>query len=163
MNILNLFKFRKLVVGDRYRGGKIAYLDETGLHGLIAAKADQSNGIVWIKYFKQILGASGVELGSGLANTNKIYNSTGSRSSAYAAGIARSYRGGGYSDWYLPSKDELNLLYISRTRIGGFQSSFYWSSSECDENSAWLQFFSNGVQFKYEKSGTYFVRAIRAF
>ena len=82
MNILNLFKFRKLVVGDRYRGGKIAYLDETGLHGLIAAKADQSNGIVWIKYFKQILGASGVELGSGLANTNKIYNSTGSRSSA---------------------------------------------------------------------------------
>lgn len=163
MNILNLFNFRRLAVGDKYKGGYIAYIDETGLHGLIAAKSDQSTGIEWIKYLKQIVGASGEALGCGITNTNKIYNSTGSRSSSYAAGIARSYRGGGYSDWYLPSKDELNLLYINRALIGGFQNSFYWSSSECDANSAWLQFFSNGVQFKYEKGGTYYVRAIRPF
>ncbi len=163
MNILNLFKFRKLAIGDKCKGGRIAFIDQTGLHGLIAAKADQSAGIVWIKYVNQFLGASNEAIGAGHTNTNKVYNSSGSRSVTYAAGIARSYRGGGYSDWYLPSKDELNLLYLNRTLIGGFQSSFYWSSSECDENSAWLQFFSNGVQFKYEKNGTYHVRAVRVF
>jgi len=163
MNIFDLFKFRKLAVGDTYQGGRIAYLDGTGKHGLIAAKTDQSEEIIWINYLKFCVGATGVVIGTGRANTNKIYNNTAFSSNTYAAGIAKSYKGGGYSDWYLPSKDELNLLYLNRNLIGGFQNSFYWSSTECDENSAWLQFFNNGMQFNYVKSGTYHVRAVRVF
>lgn len=163
MNVLELFEYKKLAIGDKYKGGKVAYIDESGKHGLIAANSDQSEKIIWINYLKFYVGATGSDLGTGRANTDKIYNNTGFRSNTYAAGIARSFKGGGYSDWYLPSKEELNLLYLNRALIGGFQSAFYWSSTECDENTAWLQFFNNGMQFNYVKNGTYHVRAVRIF
>jgi hypothetical protein len=76
----------------------------------------------------------------------------------------------GYSDWYLPSKDELNLLYTnigqgSHSNIGGFDSYYYWSSTGDDEYSwAWRQDFDNGLQEGGTKGGSpYAVRAIRAF
>ena len=81
----------------------------------------------------------------------------------YAAGMARSYNGGGYNDWHLPGKEELNQLYLNKSLIGGFHNFFYWSSTEYDKNSVWLQFFSNGVKFSCLKSGPYYVRAVRTF
>ena len=83
------------------------------------------------------------------------------------AGIAARLCGdlvqGGYSDWYLPSKDELNLLYLNRTAIGGFADNDYWSSTEFDGNTAWSQSFVDGFQANYDKNYTLYVRAIRAF
>ena len=70
---------------------------------------------------------------------------------------------GGYSDWYLPSKDELNKLYINRVAIGGFANNAYWSSTENDNFNAWLQDFFNGGQDYNGKFSTYYVRAVRAF
>jgi hypothetical protein len=68
-----------------------------------------------------------------------------------------------YGDWYLPSKYELNLLYIERARVGNFSTSYYWSSTETDNYRAWFQIFSSGNQTNYLKYNTYYVRAIRAF
>ena len=84
------------------------------------------------------------------------------------AGIAARICGdlvlGGYSDWYLPSKDELNKLYINRIAIGGFANNYYWSSTEGDNYGAWVQNFPNGNQFNLSKSlGDLVVRAVRAF
>ncbi|MEI6695682.1 MAG: DUF1566 domain-containing protein [Bacteroidota bacterium] len=70
----------------------------------------------------------------------------------------------GYSDWYLPSRDELNKLYLNQNSIGGFASNYYWSSSEYGNYDAWGQNFTNGYQYHYDKivSGNH-IRAIRNF
>jgi hypothetical protein len=71
---------------------------------------------------------------------------------------------GGYSDWYLPSKDELNQLYINKVAIGGFADGYYWSSTELNNYGAWRQLFYNGYQSNYfNKDASSYVRAVRAF
>ena len=71
----------------------------------------------------------------------------------------------GYSDWYLPSLDELSKLYLNRVAIGGFASSFYWSSSEIAANSSVYTYFGEGptTAIWVFKSGSFNVRAVRAF
>tara|TARA_R110001606_G_scaffold26570_3_gene85855 strand:+ start:64 stop:825 length:762 start_codon:yes stop_codon:yes gene_type:complete len=68
--------------------------------------------------------------------------------------------GGG---WRLPTKDELNVLYENKDKIGGFAYDYYWSSTEYGNSSAWLQFFGGGGQLYYNKSSNYYVRSVRAF
>ena len=100
-----------------------------------------------------------------MANTNAIIASQGATAASYAAGLARAYNGGGYSDWYLPSRDELDKLYLNRDAIGGFDTTadpWYWSSSEYDASNAWSQLFDDGYQGNLSKFPTYRVRAVRA-
>ena len=68
---------------------------------------------------------------------------------------------GGYSDWILPSKDVLNTMYIHKNEIGGFSSSYYWSSTENGSSYAWRQNFSSGGQSDYYKNDYYRVRCVR--
>jgi hypothetical protein len=73
-----------------------------------------------------------------------------------------------YSDWYLPSKDELNKLYLNKTAVGGFADDDYWSSSEyyADHewsSRAWYQFFGEFYQNSTYKDALNRVRAVRAF
>ena len=152
-----------LAIGQPYQGGIIAYIDPTGQHGLIAATADQSTGIQWYDGDYISTGATGTAIGTGLTNTNAIIAAQGSGS--YAASIARDYNGGGYTDWFLPSKDELNQLYVNRAAIGGFGTNgYYWSSTETVVNLAWSQdFIVIGYQSILNKYYAYSVRAVRAF
>jgi len=150
-------------VGLKYGGGIIFYVDATGKHGLIAALSDQST-VVWAILAYQSTSVSGTltTIGSGSANTDKIIAQNGA-GTTYAAGLARSYNGGGYTDWFLPSKDELNLMYTLKTVIGGFINNNYWSSSEYNYANAWGEYFLNGQQDDLPKSYGVNVRAVRAF
>ena len=66
--------------------------------------------------------------------------------------------------WRLPSKDELNLLYENKEKIGGFVNRYYWSSTEYGADKAWRQTFNSGyVNEGYGKNFTYYVRAVRTF
>lgn len=79
--------------------------------------------------------------------------------------MAKNFRGGGYSDWYLPTKDQLNLVYQNLRRPGKISGdSFHWSSSAYDDRNAWHQSFSSGKRFSvHNENDTYSVRAVRAF
>jgi len=160
-----------LAIGDSFQGGKVAYLLKSGdpgyvvgqTHGLIAAKADRATGIPWYNGSFVATGATATALGAGSANTDMIIAVQGAPAAGYAAGWARAYAGGGYTDWYLPSKDELNELYLHQAKIGGFGPNYYWSSSEFDADSAWTQAFDLSSQNAFSKRGASYVRAIRAF
>lgn len=67
------------------------------------------------------------------------------------------------ADWHLPTITELKLLYEQRTSVGGFSKDDYWSSTELDSNSAWVQGFLNGDQDRYNKYSKLKVRAVSAF
>ena len=157
-------------IGQNYYGGKIAYIlvsgdpgyDANTPHGLVAATEDQGS-IQWYNGSYTTTGATATAIGTGLSNTNTIITSQGATATSYAAGLARAYAGGGYNDWYLPSKDELNILYINKVAIGGFANNYYWSSTEVDLSSAWGQDFGAGYQFVNGKNYFRNVRAIRAF
>ncbi len=169
-----------LAIGDSYGGGKVAYILQSGdsgyvsgeTHGLIAATSDQSTGIQWAvtAYYKISVpapGAIGTAIGTGLTNTNAIVTQNGA-GSTYAAGLCDAYTNtdtgtGVYSDWYLPSKDELNQLFINRVAVGGFASDDYRSSSENDYRHAWYQYFNYGNQSSSPKENPLYVRAVRSF
>jgi hypothetical protein len=138
--------------------------DANTVHGLIAATTNQSIGIRWYNGTYTTTGATGTAIGTGLSNTNKIIASQGGTPITSAAGLARSYDGGGYTDWYLPSKDELKKLYLNRVAIGGFASRNYWSSTEyVNIRYAWDLNFNDSIEDYYDKINTDYVRAIRAF
>jgi len=150
-----------LQVGQSYQGGIIAYVDDTGKHGLIAAPEDQSPGILWWNGSFIVTGATGTMIGTGKENTAKIVQAQGQGN--YAAKLCADLVLDGYSDWFLPSFNELDVLYRNRDAIGMFSSGVYWSSSELNSNYAWYQTFSGGGQGSNGKENTGRVRAVRAF
>jgi hypothetical protein len=162
-----------LTIGQTYQGGIVAYIlvsgntgyDANVQHGLIAATVDQSTGIQWYNGSYTTTSATGTAIGTGLSNTNTIISIQGATATSYAAGLARAYAGGGYTDWYLPSKDELAKLYAMKLLgFGGFAVNAYWSSTEVDyAQAAWFQNFNGGYQGLNSKYYTNYVRAIRAF
>lgn len=163
------FTTLNLSIGDTYLGGIIAYILQPGdpgydvnvPHGLIATPSDLGPGIQWDCVGTPISGADGTAIGTGNQNTIDIMN--GCPTAGIAARICGDLVLGGYSDWYLPSKDELNKLYLNRIAIGGFATSGTWSSSEFDDTNAWFQSFGNGFQGGGWKGGPGSVRPVRAF
>jgi hypothetical protein len=95
----------------------------------------------------------------GLANSNAMNNTTHP-----AANYCRTLTTGDYTDWYLPAKDEISFLYQNRANMPsgqGFVSGDYWSSTEYSSTNAWNQHFSDGSQDFYNKTYSYYVRAVR--
>ena len=145
--------------------GDVGY-DATTPHGIIAATVDQSTSTAWASTGTLTRLNNGTGLGTGFANTNRIIEAHGINN---AAEIAAEYNGGGYSDWYLPSQEEIRKLYGIRNSINF--SGFYWTSSEAatSYNPA-----SNAIYVRTDDINTYFdiskmysastkVRAIRSF
>ena len=169
-------------VGDFRDGGVVFYVattptdlngDSTLDQGLVCDVDDQSSAAEWGCYGTSISGADGNGIGSGADNTSAIL--AGCTTSGIAARLCDEYEGGGYSDWFLPSKEELDLMYQKKediddtaTALGnggsGFANAYYWSSTESNSNRAWAQNFFNGTQYDYGKSyASSRVRAVRAF
>ncbi len=166
-------------VGDFAQGGIVFWVDETGQHGLVAAKEDQSTGVRWYAGTYGYTQAKGDGPFSGEANTSIIIAAQvaiGDDGSTYAARICNELQvtegGKTYGDWYLPSKEELNLMYQNKATIdatagvnggSGIASAYYWSSLEYNSANAWKQDFDNGGQDGYNKNNAFYVRAVRAF
>lgn len=121
-------------VGDNAMGGIVFYVNSNGTHGLVCAAQDQLSLIDWYNAHDNL-------------NNPANHDSEGDK----------------YSDWRLPSKYELNLIYQQRITIGGFTSGFYWSSTEGSNNSAWRQRFNDGFHSDSSKPDPSYVRAVRAF
>ena len=158
-----------LTIGQAYQGGIIFWLDATGQHGLIAATADQNTGIQWYNGTYRYTGTAGDGLYAGAMNTAMIVatqmadNQSGSFAAKVCADYSVTVGGVTYGDWYLPSKYELNLLYLQKIAVGGFASVYYWSSTEYINSYAWIQNFDYGTQLTNSKLNTDRVRAVRAF
>ena len=165
-------------LGSTYEGGKVFYIFQQGdqgyvageTHGLIAAPSDIPSSAY------RVFGCRGgyssgtnTVLGTGAANTTALI--AGCSETSTAANLARAVRDGGYSDWYLPSKDELNKLYENKNLVGNFINwpNWYWSSSEVPDPTwpvsynAWYQDLSDGSQSNDDKNGQKGIRAIRSF
>jgi len=161
-------------IGEEFGGGVIFHLwkDALGVeHGLIIDKTDLSTAQVWSNIDAILIGSSAQSNWDGLSNSNAIFGQAGHTSSASALCLNSTI--GGQSDWYLPSIQELSMLWNnyytvarSLTQISGatqLQPAAYWSSTESASTTAWNFNFSSGIVSNFGKNQTLYVRAVRKF
>jgi hypothetical protein len=126
---------------------------------------DAGAGIQWWTGDNLGSGAYYIAIGTGQANTDLILTAQGVDSPGYAAAACDSLSTGGCSDWFLPSKEELNAMYVElkSNSVGGFADSEYWSSSAQSMSLVNMQRFSDGWENPESSAQAYRVRAVRAF
>ena len=160
-----IFSTSSINIGSNYAGGIVFYVDGTGQHGLVCAPNDQGT-LMWGCTGTDIAGNS-TAFGTGQTNTNLILAGCSDR--PIAASVCDDLVLNGYSDWYLPSLVELQLMYtnLRAQGIGGFSYATYWSSSQEQYFPSLFSLcmnFDNG--YVYNTAGKNFsnqVRAVRAF
>lgn len=156
-------------IGDIYQGGVITYLfqpndlgyDPAVPHGLISAQ----NDIYPTRWDCTGLSVPNTysEIGTGLNNT-AIIAGTCPQSPYSAAKSCYNLLYNGYTDWFLPSLNELVKVYQQRNTIGGFINTFYWSSTEYNSANAYVINFTNGNITPVAKdAANYSVRPMRYF
>jgi hypothetical protein len=182
------------VTGQSYQGGIIFYINGTGQHGFMVSPVDLSTSAPWAPTVTSLAptNATSFSIGSGAANTAKILNILGN-TGTYAAKLCTDYRGGGFSDWFLPSIAELAFVRYNKDVIGGIPNTDYWTSNEIAASptapnalylpmsqplgTAFLGTASNGTviaiqgttsastvtYYTFSKAYTFSVRAVRAF
>ena len=126
-------------IGNYYGGGKIAYIFQPGDKGYVDG---ERHGLI----------AAEADLPGGDKYTWEAARKACDELSEHDC-----------IDWRLPSKEELNQLYLNRSAVGGFSVNFYWSSTEHSAFNAWFQYFYHGIQYYYFKYYKWCVRAVRAF
>ena len=133
------------------------------MHGLVCANNDQATTAIWGCQTTLIPGADGTAIGTGLQNTLDIIGTC--TTSGIAADICDSLVLNGYGDWFLPSKEELKLIYtnLKSNGIGNFSNAPYWSSTEMTSAFAWEVIFNGGFIQGTGKNNNASVRAVRFF
>ena len=166
-------------IGDIGPAGGIIFYDRgfvsDGWRYLEAAPAStEFFGVEWGAYEQDVFGTS-TAVGSGRLNTQLIVTHLNSRGkSNCAAQRCAALNINGFTDWFLPSKDELNLMYVNLLQrgLGGFNTAadttnwthIYWSSSQSSTAYSWVQLFDDGYQVDGNgKYNVFSVRAVRAF
>jgi len=170
-------------LGAIYQGGMIFHIDQTGEHGLVAALQDLDGTYEWGCYEIEFAGADGEDIGTGLENTEAIVNQgcQTENGGVTAAQASLDYEVNGYSDWYLPSKDELYrmMFHIGRIgtqgdNLGSFNAGRYWSSTDWTGlsfdwsppqwvNQAWIINSHSNALDEFNRVSLNRVRAIRSF
>jgi len=174
-------------LGEKYRGGLIFYIDESGQHGLIASLVDVNNeGIEWRngESGNKVTNARADGIGAGETNTRLIIaqQTADNQSGQFAALVAANFQvlDDGmtpcktpiapeaicYGGWYLPSAYELQLLHrnLQQPSLATFSPEYYWSSTEASVSKAWLQDFGTGEMTVESKANTVGrVRSINRF
>lgn len=165
----NEVSFTTLSVGQVGPGGGIVFFNKgnstSGWQYLETATSDQSTGIAWGCDGTSIPGTQ-FAVGSGEANTSLIV--AGCNEASFAAKICNDLVSGGQTDWFLPSRDELHLMYenLHTNNQGNFNTSaIYWSSTEFVYYNAWGIYFNDGTAYNdyLYKANPNYVRAVRAF
>jgi hypothetical protein len=165
-------------LGEAYQGGLIFFVDETGLHGLIAAREDASPGLSWQngEGGEKIVNAQGNGLFAGESNTRLIIaqQTIDYQQGNFAALAAATYTSEPsctmealcYGGWSLPSLYELALMHrnLALQGLGGFAKAVYWSSTEAGITEAWAFDFKTGETIRSDKAmDSLRIRPIRAF
>ena len=145
---------RIVAIGQEYQGGIVFYIDATGLHGLIAAPMSFDTTSAWGCSGTDIVGAGETGIGSGYQNTVDM-NTAGCPAATAIYAVTKN----GYSDWYLPSLNELLEL---KTKITCTNSE-HWSSSEYATGDAWIVNWNGSNFYSGSKGGARVIRAIRSF
>jgi hypothetical protein len=167
-------------VGDSALGGKIAYIlqpgdpgyDANSEHGFVVNSAS----LLFVDQYAVSFGCSGYPyyelsgnssaIGAGSSNTDQIMAECANKNAAYTA---TNLVEGGRSDWYLPSKNELNKLYLNKTVLGIDDANYLWSSTVDGIDNAWAQSINTGTQVSVPRGdastsgNAILVRAIRSF
>lgn len=165
-----------LNIGNNYGGGLIAYFLKPGDNGYVA---NEKHGLIvatknelyldgrWAPSGFVTLAKTELSIGAGLSNTDKIIKAQGTfYGPKYAAGIARAARHGGYTDWFLPSRDELSMICLNKDLLGLNPLEWIWSSSEDYVNNnenVWAYKIENCTPRAVSFRQPYAVRAVRAF
>jgi hypothetical protein len=170
----DLFPVSNTNIGKLIGGGiVVAEWDEHGVKKALIASLTDLGFSPWSPVTNVLIGPTAQSWSNGLGNTNAIIAQTGvPATTAYAAGIAKLYLGGGFTDWYLPAAWELNMCYNSATVVNrilganGFQTNTwnYWSSTEINLSTAWRISFKEGYGVNTSKisgTGNVSVRAVR--
>ncbi len=162
-----------LAIGQEHEGGVIAYFFEEGdpgyiageQHGIIMAEEALGTDVAWGCEGTSISEATGMEIGTGKSNTEAIVSNCGEAD--IAAKLCSDLVLNGYSDWYLPSHDELRAIDSNEERIDGISHGFYFSSSQYSSNQAWAVYVfpppSVTLPEAYSKSYGQKVMAVRNF
>ncbi|MFK7807259.1 MAG: DUF1566 domain-containing protein [Saprospiraceae bacterium] len=152
-------------LGNSYLGGIIFYIDETGQHGLIMARGDQcTKPIPWFSETKGKALATDTGIYDGAKNTELLVAKF--KEENHPAQLCANFKFGEYEDWYLPSKDELDLLYEyhkTLPRDQRLEPKYYWSSSESNSHDVYYRSFHNGKSYTWIKGNKAKVRAVKKF
>ena len=167
---------RKYVVGDFIFGGVVFWIDSSGEHGLVCDTVDISTSSQWYNGVYRVTNATGDGIGAGSMNTHLIIaqQTNDGISGSFAALKSLSLTNRHDHGWYVPSKSELDLIFRHKSKINatiaqiggdiiGSGPLWYWSSTEADQNNAWRQIFSGGIQSTTSKEQSGYVRLISKF